>query len=128
MENPFVLIEKLLQFDKEIISLTLLEFLKTGKIDFIELSNAYTQYLKCKEEDTELRLIEAETCILETFHLKHTTDKTLRKGLDHSNTQRCLYLLNQSRRFNMSTLNEKYGYDEEVGKKASYYELAKGTD
>lgn len=122
METPYTLIENLLKFDKESIKYALLQLMIEDKLDFHTLSNVYVDYLKLKEKDTTMKLIEAETCLLQTFHLKHTTNKTLHKGFDYINTQRSLHCLNESKRYVMEKLNEKYNYNEEIGKEASCYE------
>lgn len=61
-------------------------------------------------------LIEAETCVLESFHYKKGT----KREYDIKHTQRCLYLLNKSKRFQLNDLNEKYGYNEEEAKQYSW--------
>lgn len=94
------------------------------KINFIELSNLYTKYLELDNEDKLNKLIEAETCVSMCFF-----NKLGRKGkLDNIVTQRCLYLLNTSRRFNMNKLNEKYHYNESEGRKASWHERNKESN
>lgn len=51
--------------------------------------------------------------------------KSNKNERDVRHTQRCLYLLNQSKRFTIDDLNKKYGYKEEEAMKYSYYELNK---
>ena len=92
-----------------------------GKIDFLDVNSAYIDSLKAINENNFNKLFEAESCVLESFHYK----KGNKKQYERMHTQRCLYLLNQSNRFNMSDLNEKYEYDEEFGKKMSIYERNK---
>lgn len=62
--------------------------------------------------------------VVESFHHK----KGNKEEYDKKHTQRCLYLLNKSKRFNMSNLSEKYEYDEEFGKKMSWYERNKESE
>lgn len=119
--NTFELIEELSNKPKAEIKYALLALMLKDKIDFIELNSAYVEYLNSIKEDRLNQLIEAETCVLESFHYKKG-DKTVD---DIKHTQRCLYLLNQSKRFQMDKLNEKYGYNEEEAKRYSWYERNK---
>ena len=96
-----------------------------GKLSFDDLNKAYVKYLEETKKDMDSLLMEAETCVAESFHDRKTKDKNKNKGSDYCHTQRCLYLLNQSKRFQMQYLNEKYEYDEEFGKRMSTYERNK---
>lgn len=121
--NTFELLEELSKKPKEEIKYAILSLMLDGKIDFVDLNACYVDFLNIIKEDRLNQLIEAETCVLETFHYKKN-DKT---EANHKHTQRCLYLLNKSRRFNMQSLNEKYGYNEEEAKEYSWYERNKKT-
>lgn len=119
--NTFELIEELSNKPNEEIKYALLALMLKDKIDFIDLNASYVEYLNSIKEDRLNQLIEAETCVLESF-----IDKIGgKKENDIKHTQRCLYLLNQSKRFQMDKLNEKYGYNEEEAKKYSWYERNK---
>lgn len=126
--DTFQLVEELLTKPKAEIQYGLLTMLLEGKVDFIELSNQYVNCLKIWNEDKENKLIEAETCVVESFLDKKVknaeSDKSKFKS-NYKHTQRCLYLLNQSKRFNMGDLNEKYSYSENDGKECSWYERNK---
>lgn len=115
------LIEQLLDKPKELINMALVKLMLNDKIDFITVSNAYTEALNNIKEDSLNRLIEAETCVSLGFFAKIGG----KKDFDKKCTQRCLYLLNQSGRLQMQQLNKQYGYNEEEGKKASWYEQNK---
>lgn len=119
--DTFELIEKLAEKPKEEIKYALLVLLLKDKIDFLDLNAAYVECLKEIKEDRLNQLIEAESCVLESFLYKKGTKNE--GGIKH--TQRCLYLLNKSMRFQMNKLNEKYGYDEEKAKGFSWYERNK---
>lgn len=119
--NTFEIIELLAQKPKEEIKYSLLILMLKGKIDFIDINAAYVDCLERQNEDKLNQLIESETCVLESFHCK----KSNKKDYDMKHTQRCLYLLNQSKRFQMQTLNEKYEYNEEKAKEYSWYEQNK---
>lgn len=87
----------------------LLVLMLEGKLDFVDLNQAYVKYLNFSKERTNDKLIEAETCVM-----LNLMDKK-----DNNTKQRSLYLLNQSNRFNMEEMNKKLGYDEEIGKSLS---------
>lgn len=119
--DAYDLIEELSSKPKEEIRYALLTLMLKDKIDFVDLNSAYVSYLNAIKEDRLNQLIEAEKCVHESFFFKKG-DKT---DADMKHTQRCLYLLNNSNRFNLKTLNEKYKYDEEKGKELSWYERQK---
>lgn len=119
--ETFELLEKLSEKSKQEIEFALTVLMLKEKIDFLDVSNSYVACLEQIKEDRLNQLIEAETCVLESFMHK----KGNKREDDRKHTQRCLYLLNQSKRFNINKLNEKYEYDEELGKKMSWYERNK---
>lgn len=119
--NTFELIEELSNKTNEEIRYALLALMLKDKIDFIDLNASYVEYLNSIKEDRLNQLIEAENCVIESFHRK----KSDKNEYDIKHTQRCLYLLNQSRRFQMDKLNEKYGYNEKEAMKYSWYEWNK---
>lgn len=119
--NTFELLEELSKKTKQEIEFALVTLMIKEKIDFVNVSNSYVACLEQIKEDRLNQLIEAETCVLESF--MHT--KSNKNENDNKHTQRCLYLLNQSKRFNMSGLNGRYKYDEEFGKQMSWYERNK---
>lgn len=122
--DTFELLEELSNKTKYEIKYALVSLMLAGKIDFLDVNSAYIDSLKAINENNFNKLFEAESCVLESFHHK----KGNKKEYDKKHTQRCLYLLNQSRRFNMSNLNKKYEYDEEFGKKMSWYERNKENE
>lgn len=119
--NAFELLNELLEKSEEEVDFALLSLLLKKKIDFVKLSTLYTKSLEEINEDKLNQLIEAETCVSMCFYSKLGG----KKPLDQRVTQRCLYLLNKSRRFNMGRLNEKFAYNESEGRDASWYELNK---
>lgn len=119
--NTYELLKELSEKPKQEIEFALTSLMLQNKINYVSVSNSYVNYLNTINEDRLNQLIEAETCVLESFHHK----KDNKKENDRKHTQRCLYLLNQSKRFNMSNLNEKYEYDEQFGKQMSWYERNK---
>ena len=93
-----------------------------GKLSFTALTSAYVAYLEYVKEDNENKLIEAETCVLESFLYNKGDDNEA----SHKSTLRALYLLNKSKRFNgLDDWNKKYGYNEEEAKQLSWYERNK---
>ena len=121
--TTFELIDELIKKPKEEILYALFRLMVKEKLSFDDLNRAYVKYLEATKEDMTNQLIEAETCVMESFFDKKTKDKC--KEADYNHTQRCLYLLNQSKRFNMGKTNEKYQYDEEFAKTMSWYESEK---
>lgn len=119
--STFELLEELSKKTKYELKYALVSLMLAGKIDFLDVNSAYIDSLKEINENSFNKLFEAESCVLESFYRK----KGNKREYDKKHTQRCLYLLNQSKRFNMSKLNEKYEYDEEFGKKMSVYERNK---
>ena len=127
--DTFELIDKLLQKSSEEIEYALFAVLMAGKLDFVKLSNMYVKSLEARKEDMDNKMIEAETCILEGFLYKKIKNKDKDKDKGKGNwkhTQRSLYFLNQGKRFNISSMNKEYAYDEEEAKKLSWYERNKG--
>lgn len=121
--TTFELIGELIKKPKEEILYALFKLMVKEKLSFDDLNRAYVKYLEATKKDMAYQLIEAETCVMESFFDKKTKDK--RKETDYNHTQRCLYLLNQSKRFTMGKTNEKYQYDEEFARTMSWYERVK---
>lgn len=117
------LIEQLNKKSSQEVELILEMLMVKGKISFTSLTKSYVKYLESTNKDKHRQLVEAECCVMESFfHNKGNKNEE-----DNKHTQRCLYLMNQSNRFQMNQLNEKYTYDEELGKKMSWYEREKKT-
>lgn len=97
--------------------------LANKKVNFVNLSKAYVSYLQYKEDDTLNKLVEAETCVMESL-IYDKIDK--RKPNNKKSIQRRLYLLNKSGRINASPFNEKWEYEgDEKAKELSWYERNK---
>lgn len=114
--TTFELIKQLANKPEKEIEYSLFALMITGKINFLSVQQAYIEYLE-RLKDTNLRQqIEAETCVMESliYDKVQTKDEQAEVSL-----QRRLYLLNQSRRFQMHNLNKKFGYDEERAKSYS---------
>lgn len=125
--NAFELFDELLKKSDIEIDYVLLCLLRRKKIDFIRLSNLYTQYLEESFDDCLNQLVEAETCVMESFFDKKSVSDSPNelkgdKLSNYQHTQRSLYLLNKSKRFNMDSLNKKFRYNEDIGKQMSWYE------
>ena len=114
--------EELSKKSPEEIQFLLQILLIEGKLSFTALTSAYVTYLEHVKEDNENKLIEAETCVLESFlYNKDDNDES-----SHKSALRALYLLNQSKRFNgLDKWNKKYKYNEEEAKQLSWYERNK---
>lgn len=98
---------------KEEIEFLLFLLLAEKKFSFTTLTSAYVAYLEHVKDDNLNKLIEAETCVLESFiYNKDDNDEA-----SHKSALRALYLLNKSKRFNgLDDWNKKYGYNEEEAK------------
>lgn len=120
--NTFELIENLAEKPNAEIKYALMILMQKKKIDFLDLNAAYVDYISGIEEDRLNQLIEAETCVMESLFYDKNNKKS--KG-NVSSIQRRLYLLNQSKRFNMDSMNSAFEYDEEKAKSYSWYEKNK---
>lgn len=114
--------DELSKKSKEEVEFLLYLLLVEEKISFTTLTSAYVAYLEHVKNDNQNKLIEAETCVLESFlYNKGDNNEASRKS-----TLRALYLLNKSKRFNgLDDWNKKYGYNEEEAKQLSWYERNK---
>ena len=122
-QTTFELIDELIKKPKEEILYALFMLICKDKLSWDDLNKAYVKYLEATKKDMTNQLIEAETCVMESFLDKKTKDKS--KVKDYRHTQRCLYLLNKSKRFNMDVTNEKYEYNEEFARTMSWHEREK---
>ena len=94
------------------------------KVSFKELSESYVEALEVDNTDKLNQLIEAETCVLQNIVCSNKP-----KNQTHKHAiQRSLYLLNNSKRFQMEKLNKKFAYDEKEAKKLSWYERDKNNE
>ena len=119
--NTFDLINELTQRTPDELEYAIFILLVQKKIDYKQISDNYVKALELWNKDKEKQFSEACVCVLESFLRKRKNDT----DFDKKAIQRALYLLNQSKQFNMKTLNEKYNYNEEEAKKLSWYEREK---
>lgn len=110
------------KLEPEIRQSLILSLLKDKTLSFKDISEAYVEALENENNDKLMKLIEAESCVLE--HMMNAQYKT-KKDDKEKTYQRSLYLLNNSKRFNMEGLNEHFEYDEDKAKEFSCYEKAK---
>lgn len=89
--------EELSKKSEEEVQFLLYLLLVEEKISFTSLTSAYVAYLKHVKDDTQNKLIEAETCIFESLIYNKDNDDEA----SHNSALRALYLLNQSGRFNV---------------------------
>ena len=119
--NTYDLFQELLRKDKAEIMACLSVLMAEEKLDFKTLSEAHVVHLESQRSDLKNKLIEAGTIIMESFFY----DKFDKKNATKNSIQRRLYFLNKSDQFNMGELNAKYEYDEEEGRRLSWYERNK---
>ena len=110
--NTLELLEQLSKKPKNEIEYGLLVLMMQGKIDFLSVQQAYVQYLEQLKERNLCEKIEAETCVMESLMYSRKP----KNEQEEISVQRRLYLLNQSKRFQMNKLNEKFNYDEQRAK------------
>ena len=108
--NTFELLEQLSKKPKNEVEYGLLVLMMQGKIDFLSVQQAYVQYLEQLKERNLCQQIEAETCVMESLMYSRKP----KNEQEEISVQRRLYLLNQSKRFQMNRLNEKFNYDEDA--------------
>lgn len=113
------LIEILKQLPPEFLDYVLLTLLRDKRIDFHRVSELYVKSLEHDKSDLENQLTEAEACIFDGLTYTHKSKR------GQANIQRSLYLINQLNKHYPQKLNEKYHYDETVGKSLSCYEARK---
>lgn len=114
--NTFELLEQLSKKPKNEVECGLLVLMMQSKIDFLSVQQAYVQYLEKLKERNLCQQIEAETCVMESLMYSRKP----KNEQEEISVQRRLYLLNQSKRFQMGRLNEKFNYDEERAKTYSH--------
>lgn len=123
MEDAFTLLNKLLTRPNDEIDAAVLTLMIKGKLDSHRVFDAYMKAIEHDKQDLEDRLIESNTNILDLIlNLKKPTSKKKDViSLADKAIHRGLYNLNTSRQFNIKSLNEKYGYNEDEDKKLSWY-------
>lgn len=110
--NTFELLEQLSKKPKNEVEYGLLVLMMQGKIDSLSVQQSYIHYLEQLKERNLCEKIEAETCVMESLMYSRKP----KNEQEEISVQRRLYLLNQSKRFQMKRLNEKFNYDEERAK------------
>ena len=110
------------KLDNEVRQILILSLLKDKTISFKDISEAYVKALENENDDKLMQLIESELCIME--HMINAQYRT-KKGDKEKTYQRSLYLLNNSKRFNMEEMNKHFEYDEDKSKELSWYEREK---
>lgn len=73
--TTFELIDELIKKPKEEILYALFMLMCKDKRSWDDLNKAYIKYLEATKKDMTKQLIEAETCVMESFHDKKTKDK-----------------------------------------------------
>lgn len=115
--ETYELLKELSKKPKGEIEFGLSALMLQNKIDYVSMSNAYVNSLDCINKDKSDELTEAVVCLMDIMLIskkKLTSD-------GKAAVQRSLYLLNQSKRFNMEDINAKLEYNEDEAKKLSHY-------
>ena len=119
--NTYDLFQELLRKDKAEIMACLSVLMAEEKLDFKTLSEAHVVHLESQMKDYNDKLIEAGSTIFDSL----VYDRFDKKQATKNSIQRRLYFLNKSNQVNMGELNAKYEYDEEEGRRLSWYERNK---
>ena len=119
--NTYDLFQELLRKDKAEIMACLSVLMTEGKLDFKTLSEAHVVHLESQRKDYNDKLIEAGSTIFDSL----VYDRFDKKQATKNSIQGRLYFLNKSNQLNMGELNAKYEYDEEEGRRLSWYERNK---
>ena len=119
--NTYDLFQELLRKDKAEIMACLSVLMAEEKLDFKTLSEAHVVHLESQMKDYKDKLTEAGSVIFDSL----VYDKFDKKQATKNSIQRRLYFLNKSNQVNMGELNAKYEYDEEEGRRLSWYERNK---
>lgn len=122
--NTLQLMEQLMKKSHEEVEYVILHLMlnenKNNRIDSHKILDLYMKSIEIENEDRADRLIEANSCILDLLLNFKKETKNNSKSI-----HRALHDLNESNKFNMNKLNEKYGYDKDVDKNLSWYEREK---
>lgn len=110
------------KLDSDVRLSLILSLLKDKTISFKDISESYVKVLENENDDKLMQLMESEVCILE--HMINAQHRT-KKDDKEKTYQRSLYLLNNSKRFNMEEMNKHFEYDEDKAKELSWYEREK---
>ena len=122
--DTFTLVRLLSEKSKEEIEFALVALMISNKIDFVNVSNSYVQFLKQMNEDNSNKNIEANSSMMGILTFMRNKKK-FSEAEDRA-IQRCLYILNKSNSFNMQILNKDLHYiGDEKAKEFSWYEKNK---
>lgn len=121
--NVFELLDELLKCSNEEIDYAILSLMIEKKLDSHRVFDLYMRAIEHDKDDIRDRLIESNTSILDLLvNLKEPeSKKEITKKYTHNAIHRALYNLNTSKQFNMTDMNEKYGYNEDEAKHLSWY-------
>lgn len=117
IEQTLKLLEQLCKLPKEDIEYAMTLLLAQGKLDFVTINSAYVKYLELVNKDNKLKLADANTCTMSLL------SQVVKKKNSHNYAaiHWALHNLNESKQFQMDTLNEKFGYDKEKDCEFSFY-------
>jgi len=122
--DTYQLMEQLMRKSKDEVENVILHLMlnpdKTKRIDSHRILDLYMKSIEIQIMDIKDRLTESNSCILDLLlNFKKETEN------NSKSIHRALHDLNESRQFNMKSLNEKYGYDREKDRSLSWYEKEK---
>ena len=119
----FEILNELLKCKNEEIDYAILSLMIKKKLDSHKVLDLYIRAIEYNIDDIRDRLIESNTTILDLLinlngpkSKKEITEKSTYNAI-----HRALYNLNTSKQFQMTKINEKYGYNEDEAKHLSWY-------
>jgi len=121
--DVFELLDELLKKSPEEIDHAILQLMLRGKLDSHKVMDLYMKAIETKNNDFKDKLIESNTTILDlmiNLQPPKSKKKNVIDGADKA-IHRGLYNLNQSKQFNMQSMNDKYNYDELKDRNLSWY-------
>ena len=121
--NVFEIFDELLKYENEEIEYAILSLMINKKLNSHKVFDLYMRAIEHDKDDIRDRLIESNTSILDLLvNLKEPkSKKEITKKYTHNAIHRALYNLNISNQFQMTKINEKYGYNEDEAKHLSWY-------
>lgn len=121
--DVFEILNELLKCSNEEIDYAILSLMIRKKLDSHKVFDLYMRAIEHDIDDIRDRLIESNTSILDLLvNLKEPkSNKEITKKHTYNAIHRALYNLNTSNQFQMTKMNEKYGYNEDEAKHLSWY-------
>lgn len=121
--NVFEIFNELLKCENEEIEYVILSLMINKKLNSHKVFDLYMRAIEHDKDDMRDGLIESNTSILDLLvNLKEPKSKEeITEKSTYNAIHRALYNLNTSKQFQMTKINERYGYNEDEAKHLSWY-------